>query len=130
MLTGNVVSLFLGGIICAVVSFIFPEDYDFLSMRQIKVMDVAEDGDLGFAKVSHTLQLSLVLLIMYLICGRRRRLGIRKGESKLYIACRHYCYFDAMMTMIMDVPEDGDLGFAKVSHTLHSSGCCHYVAEN
>ncbi|DBA80299.1 TPA: hypothetical protein ACH3X2_007429 [Trebouxia sp. C0005] len=50
MLTGNVVSLFLGGIICAVVSFIFPEDYDFLSMRQIKVMDVAEDGDLGFAK--------------------------------------------------------------------------------
>ena len=55
MLTGNVVSLFLGGIICAVVSFIFPEDYDFLSMRQIKVMDVAEDGDLGFAKVSQTL---------------------------------------------------------------------------
>ncbi len=55
MLTGNVVSLFMGGIICAVVSFIFPEDYDFLSMRQIKVMDVAEDGDLGFAKVSHTL---------------------------------------------------------------------------
>ena len=54
MLTGNVVSLFLGGIICAVVSFIFPEDYDFLSMRQIKVMDVAEDGDLGFAKVSLT----------------------------------------------------------------------------
>ena len=53
MLTGNVVSLFLGGIICMVVSFIFPEDYDFLSMRQIKVMDVAEDGDLGFAKVSH-----------------------------------------------------------------------------
>ena len=37
------------------VSFIFPEDYDFLSMRQIKVMDVAEDGDLGFAKVSQKL---------------------------------------------------------------------------
>ena len=52
MLTGNVVSLFMGGLICGITSFIFPEDYDFLSMRQIKMLDVAEDGDLGFAKVS------------------------------------------------------------------------------
>ncbi len=70
MLTGNLVSLFLGGIICAVVSFIFPEDYDFLSMRQIKVLDVAEDGDLGFAKVSHDLHsllLSLLSILYHII---------------------------------------------------------------
>ena len=51
MLTGNVVSLALGGIICLVVSLIWPEDYDFLSMKQIKITDLAEDGDLGFTKV-------------------------------------------------------------------------------
>ena len=51
MLTGNVVSLFLGGLICVVVSLIFPEDYDFISMKQIKMLDEAEDGDKGFTKV-------------------------------------------------------------------------------
>ena len=37
MLTGNVVSLMMGGIICFVWSMIAPEDYDFVSMRQIKM---------------------------------------------------------------------------------------------
>lgn len=52
MLTGNVVSLGMGGIICIVTSFIFPEDYDFVSMKQIRMTDEHLDGDMGFAKVS------------------------------------------------------------------------------
>ena len=51
MLTGNVVSLMMGGIICFVWSMVAPEDYDFVSMRQIKMVDVNEDGDMGFTKV-------------------------------------------------------------------------------
>ena len=51
MLTGNVVSLMMGGIICFVWSMISPEDYDFVSMRQIKMVDMKEDGDMGFTKV-------------------------------------------------------------------------------
>ena len=51
MLTGNVVSLMMGGIICFVWSMIAPEDYDFVSMRQIKMVDEKEDGDMGFTKV-------------------------------------------------------------------------------
>ena len=49
MLTGN--SLMMGGIICFVWSMIAPEDYDFVSMRQIKMVDMKEDGDMGFTKV-------------------------------------------------------------------------------
>ena len=51
MLTGNVVSLAMGAIICGVWSLIFPEDYDFVSMKNIKMLDIAEDGDAGFTKV-------------------------------------------------------------------------------
>lgn len=51
MLTGNVVSLMMGGIICVVWSLFSPEDYDFVSMRQIKMVDMKEDGDMGFTKV-------------------------------------------------------------------------------
>ena len=56
MLTGNLVSLLMGGIICYTVSMIWPEDYDFVSMRQIRLV-ASEDGDdeedsLGFTKVS------------------------------------------------------------------------------
>ena len=54
MLTGNVVSLMMGGIICFVWSMIAPEDYDFVSMRQIKMVDEKEDGDMGFTKVRVT----------------------------------------------------------------------------
>eukprot|EP00891_Asterochloris_glomerata_P004751 jgi/Astpho2/4751/Aster-00301 len=50
MLTGNVVSLMMGGIICVVWSLFSPEDYDFVSMRQIKMVDMKEDGDMGFTK--------------------------------------------------------------------------------
>ena len=51
MLTGNIVSLGMGGIICIVTSLIFPEDYDFVSMKQIRMLDEDLDGDKGFAKV-------------------------------------------------------------------------------
>lgn len=52
MLTGNIVSLAMGGIICGVWSLIAPETYDFVSMKNIEMLDVAEDGDLGFQKVT------------------------------------------------------------------------------
>ena len=51
MLTGNIVSLGMGGIICVVTSLIFPEKYDFVSMKQIKMLDEDLDGDKGFTKV-------------------------------------------------------------------------------
>ena len=51
MLTGNIVSLGMGGIICIVTSLIFPEDYDFVSMKQIRMLDEDLDGDKGFAQV-------------------------------------------------------------------------------
>ena len=56
MLTGNIVSLLMGAIICFTVSMIWPEDYDFQSMREIRLVP-SEDGDdeddtLGFTKVS------------------------------------------------------------------------------
>lgn len=54
MLTGNVVSLGMGAIICAVWSFIAPENYDFVSMREIRMTDTAEDGEMGFTKVCGT----------------------------------------------------------------------------
>ncbi|KAK9808723.1 hypothetical protein WJX72_002523 [[Myrmecia] bisecta] len=51
MLTGNVVSLVMGGLICYIWSMIAPEDYDFVSMRHIKMVDDEDlDGDLGFTK--------------------------------------------------------------------------------
>ena len=53
MLTGNIVSLGMGGIICIVASLIFPEDYDFVSMKQIRMLDEDLDGDKGFAKVGN-----------------------------------------------------------------------------
>ena len=52
MLTGNVVSLGMGGIICLVVSLIAPEDYDFISMKQIKMLDDDVGGSKGFTQVS------------------------------------------------------------------------------
>lgn len=56
MLTGNVVSLAMGGIICYVWSMIAPEDYDFVSMRHIKMVeDEDADGSLGFQKVRYDL---------------------------------------------------------------------------
>lgn len=52
MLTGNVVSLVLGGLICYVWSMIAPENYDFVSMRQIRMVeDEDADSSLGFSKV-------------------------------------------------------------------------------
>ena len=51
MLTGNIVSLGMGGIICVVASLISPEDYDFVSMKQIRMLDEDLDGDKGFAAV-------------------------------------------------------------------------------
>ena len=51
MLTGNIVSLGMGGIICVVASLIFPEDYDFVSMKQIRMLDDDVAGDKGFAAV-------------------------------------------------------------------------------
>ena len=50
---GNVVSLVLGALICVVVSLIWPEDYDFVSMKQIRMIDSEDTGDgmHGFAKV-------------------------------------------------------------------------------
>ena len=53
MLTGNIVSLGMGGIICIVTSLIFPEDYDFVSMKKIRMLDEDLDGDMGFSKVGH-----------------------------------------------------------------------------
>jgi hypothetical protein len=50
MLTGNIVSLMMGLIITVVWSLIAPEDYDFVSMRHIKMLDESEEGDLGFTK--------------------------------------------------------------------------------
>ena len=55
MLTGNLVSLLMGAIICFTISMIWPEDYDFQSMREIRLVP-SEDGDddddsLGFTKV-------------------------------------------------------------------------------
>lgn len=46
-------SLVLGGLICAVWSLIFPEDYDFQSMRKIKMIDSEDTGEdhFGFSKV-------------------------------------------------------------------------------
>ena len=58
---GNVVSLVLGGLICYVWSMIAPEDYDFVSMKQIKLIeDEDAGGHHGFASVSHCLFLSLL----------------------------------------------------------------------
>lgn len=51
MLTGNVVSLGMGGLICMITSLIFPEDYDFVSMKQIRLLDDNVDSDMGFTKV-------------------------------------------------------------------------------
>lgn len=50
---GNVVSLVLGALICVVWSLIFPENYDFESMRHIKMIDSEDTGDahFGFSKV-------------------------------------------------------------------------------
>lgn len=50
MLTGNVVSLGMGGIICVVTSLTWPEDYDFVSMKQIRLLDDNVDSDMGFSK--------------------------------------------------------------------------------
>ncbi|KAL3145727.1 hypothetical protein ABBQ32_003256 [Trebouxia sp. C0010 RCD-2024] len=50
MLTGNVVSLGMGGLICMITSLIFPEDYDFVSMKQIRLLDDNVDSDMGFTK--------------------------------------------------------------------------------
>ena len=52
--TGNVVSLVMGGLICYVWSMIAPEDYDFESMKHIKMIDDEDaGGHHGFASVSH-----------------------------------------------------------------------------
>ena len=67
MLTGNVVSLMMGGIICYVWSMISPEDYDFVSMKQIKMVDMDEDGDMGFEKVR-----VLVLGMLWWLCSLRK----------------------------------------------------------
>ena len=53
MLTGNVVSLGMGGLICVIASLIFPEDYDFVSMKQIRLLDDNTDSDMGFTKVGY-----------------------------------------------------------------------------
>merc|ERR1712130_855182 len=50
MLTGNVVSLVMGGLICYVWSMISPENYDFESMKHIKMID---DEDAGGHHGSH-----------------------------------------------------------------------------
>ncbi|KAL3150999.1 hypothetical protein ABBQ38_012872 [Trebouxia sp. C0009 RCD-2024] len=50
MLTGNVVSLGMGGLICMITSLIFPEDYDFVSMKEIRLLDDNFDSDMGFTK--------------------------------------------------------------------------------
>lgn len=52
MLTGNVVSLGMGGLIALVASLIWPEDYDFISMKQIKMLDDDVGGSKGFTTVS------------------------------------------------------------------------------
>merc|ERR1712130_702134 len=44
MLTGNVVSLVMGGLICYVWSMISPENYDFESMKHIKMIDDEDAG--------------------------------------------------------------------------------------
>ena len=67
MLTGNVVSLMMGGIICYVWSMISPEDYDFVSMKQIKMVDMDEDGDMGFEKVRVP-----VLGMLWWLCSLRK----------------------------------------------------------
>lgn len=62
MLTGNIVSLGMGGIICVVTSLVFPEEYDFVSMKQIKMLDEDLDGDKGFTKVrNHNLNSNCML---------------------------------------------------------------------
>lgn len=50
---GNVVSLVLGALICVVASLIWPDNYDFVSMKNIRMIDSEDTGDgmHGFAKV-------------------------------------------------------------------------------
>lgn len=52
LLAGNIVSLCMGAIITVVWSLLAPENYDFESMKHIKMLDESEEGDLGFSKVS------------------------------------------------------------------------------
>lgn len=67
MLTGNVVSLGMGGIICVVTSLTWPEDYDFVSMKQIRLLDDNVDSDMGFSKVGKS-PLELVQVQCSMFC--------------------------------------------------------------
>ena len=76
-LAGNVVSLVMGGVICYVWSVLAPEDYDFVSMKHIKLVEDEDSGGKhGFSDVSILLRISNKSSTSWLIEAYKKPLTI------------------------------------------------------